>query len=936
MNPQVFMIKVKYNHAKTVKSKKLPVQSIHIGQELSANESGNWIIPTHFRYTKQDYIRQIGIRLPSSYLDYEILFSPPNQNFSVSLTYSKKYDIWYEDTLFSYTKKRGYFKFDESSLLTGMTSPGSVVLLKKSLKTSEISSLGAVHFVPSSLSAEDYNVMLTELYVIHEDFIKDHRNTARAGILSIDSYINLNERINTLSIALNQINSNPHKELKLITSRKASNKLENKRFDLATEWEKYLSPGQSAYKVKNLTPVTQTYENQMIKQVLEQLNHHLSFGTHHPLFQKYIVKRLVNEQNILLSNSDYSLSLSRLEKQKGENYTHLKNVKDQLAKSVQQFQDIENSVYKKVFQSADFNSTPPVLENPNLYVDVQVNLRLNGSLLDLHNYSHYYNKSGIHFSLNYDNHTPAARRVLEVNNYQLGNAPITKPNSHFGKIHLDSMHVLSHFLLHTLFNEHAVKLKTPAHIKIFGKVKDLNKGLDAVSSPNPNSSSYNSYSFNFVEITYVSINGKKLIVDSSQENLHAFINKKLVMNIDNLETYETDLINFKQLERVTSLEDEIQQFWRLSLQYKQLKEKITTLLKLPLFQNISTDIKLPVYPTPLFLHNPSYGLAWKAIHGIENETSVFLLASESNKQIGTIKSEKLFETWSLFKMIHLLSGEMGWSLSDRSSIQLFLKTYFKSNGKLQNFTATLTKDSWKLKIFYEPVIDVHPESYLTPDYVFQFSYDNTPLGISILDAKYRNYDAQGIEMWVKDINEVAIEKYGQMIPKHQNWRHRILSSSILHSNIDFSKNNTVLCHPYHVLYNKELFKQELSLKNAHRFTSISMTPSDLMHFKNWFRLQMEFHLNDYRSCWYCGESSNIEEKQLSTKGGFPKFYYSCKNCNEFWVKVHCQANKHKLIKHLDNYHLQFRKANTSKWYVVCPSCGDGRPDQVLIEDDLPF
>lgn len=55
-----------------------------------------------------------------------------------------------------------------------------------------------------------------------------------------------------------------------------------------------------------------------------------------------------------------------------------------------------------------------------------------------------------------------------------------------------------------------------------------------------------------------------------------------------------------------------------------------------------------------------------------------------------------------------------------------------------------------------------------------------------------------------------------------------------------------------------------------------------------------------------------------------KYHYSCKNCNEFWVKNHCFGSvDHKLIKHRDNYHL-LNNDTSNPWHLICPICGNGR------------
>lgn len=79
-----------------------------------------------------------------------------------------------------------------------------------------------------------------------------------------------------------------------------------------------------------------------------------------------------------------------------------------------------------------------------------------------------------------------------------------------------------------------------------------------------------------------------------------------------------------------------------------------------------------------------------------------------------------------------------------------------------------------------------------------------------------------------------------------------------------------------------------------------------------------FGPESYRCCWSCGERKDLAIRQLVTH---PKYHYTCKACNEYWVKVHCSQNGDHLVKHTLNYHLQVRR--NQRWFVVCPTCRDG-------------
>src|SRR5690606_31615111 len=131
--------------------------------------------------------------------------------------------------------------------------------------------------------------------------------------------------------------------------------------------------------------------------------------------------------------------------------------------------------------------------------------------------------------------------------------------------------------------------------------------------------------------------------------------------------------------------------------------------------------------------------------------------------------------------------------------------------------------------------------YLTPDFVLKFKRNGRDMGLVILDAKYRNYESQGKDQWLKDIITIAINKYGNMQPIDAKWQAPIISSNILHSDVTISENAEEQYNPYHVMYNEDLFSTTLSNEAPHKYGSIYMIPSKTYIFKNWFRLIMEFH-----------------------------------------------------------------------------------------------
>ena len=165
----------------------------------------------------------------------------------------------------------------------------------------------------------------------------------------------------------------------------------------------------------------------------------------------------------------------------------------------------------------------------------------------------------------------------------------------------------------------------------------------------------------------------------------------------------------------------------------------------------------------------------------------------------------------------------------------------------------------KMKIIYEGEIRYEENKKKCPDYQFVLTvYDkvnkvNFKPVRAYLDAKYRNYDVQGLEETFinKDIIEVAIEKY---------------------------------------------LKTFLGTNNEPIVSMIAHSCNDSKY--------VEYHLSLYYVCWNCGEAKNIEKIEKTTISGFVKYHYTCKECNEFWMKSHCSVPKlnHGIIKQIENYH----------------------------------
>lgn len=914
MYADLYMIKVNYNHNTLPIRNQLPVRAIDIGDKIPQKNELEWVVPNHYRSQHSDSIRQIGIRFPDIKTHPEIVsISSPDKKNKHDFIYDSKENIWFEPTKFSEKKSKSFFLFDESTVLTGITNAGVGILSYTTNNNSY--DFAKIHFIPSSLSISDYEDMIADLYKIREDLIRDDRNIAKTIIKSNKTDMDLRKQLYKLATAIKLVNTNPHALLKMQTTMKKP-QISN-QFNLQMEIEQYINPGKLKYKSKSLRHEINTYENKIIKQLLEDLLLYTKTLGSKSSIVDIRLRNILNERELYFYKSNIELkkllkSVEKLENDNAYKYEHSK-----LMKKTQEYEIEDSTIINLTKRLADF--ADDLIDLQKLHY-VELNLEMNGLFNEDNEYIHYQTNQGMKGHLKYDRRDSH----LTIKNYVTGehSSPI-EPLSHFGTINLISNHLPSHIRFFKAFSEASQRASIDSSrlISIRGYVRPQTNNVDAVSLLKKGK--YPKYIFDFVYISSVFINNTEIHVPLDEGSLIKFLKNDLPIMINSEEQYEDNLMKLKQLEKLQFLTRKKKEIIENAEGFDELTDTINELLKLDLFTTLKSKERLPIIPTQIFLHNPYYRVAWHAVREITEEIKDSLSTVRYQEMISASKVEQIFETWILYKMIYILTNELGWELKNYKDIVAYLDQYLINNKKeLKKFSVTLYWQEWTLELYYEPKINIGSK-YLLPDFVFKFKKGNVYTGMVILDAKYRNYMTQGEAFWVKDIKNVAMEKYGNLESTVEEWNYPIISSSIIHSDMSISKNTEDKYNPYHVMYNEDLFDTRLSKETAHKYSSICLTPSETYTFKNWFRMIMEYHLDEYEVCWNCGETGEIHKRQLLTKKGYVKYYYTCKSCKEFWIKVHCRLNHHKIIKHLNNYHLQVEDRN--QWWTVCPACGDGKP-----------
>lgn len=924
MHAELYMISVKYKHSELPNEQGyLPITTIDVGQKINERKEGEWVVQTHYRESTNDFIRQIAFRFNSPLEKGDRVYLHEfNGKTGFPFHYDATHDIWFQPTCFEKTKRRGreYYQYDNNQMLVGLTNAGSVCVSVVRERTCHAQY--RVYFVPSSLKLRDYEEMVSDLYRIREEFVRDERNVAKTELRQDHVLMILEEQLEKLRKAIIRIDAQPHAMLKLHSVKKKISV--TGRFDIRAEIEQYMSPGQPTYKHRIMSEVVTTYENQLIKQLLQDL---LLYAERHgetDAGTNATLRRVQNQQKAFFEKSDMRIQAAFQSLDEINNPDKFEQVYHQFQNEADQHLAREQQIHQITSKNSDFYNTNKMLSGLSY---IELSCLCSGTL----KYSHNQSLEGLQANFSY-NKTKSSF-YAQYYTVQTPFGKVTKTtNSYFGNIQLISNHAQSHALLYEAFNSTILQKTNERLLPVVlkGYVKPAFNGIDPVCAVDPHNKRFNLYSFQFVYLDEVIIDGRPIDVPQTKRELLDILTK-IPVEIPNSEVAEEAEIRLNQLQQLRTLQQKKHYITKQAADYEKLRQTVEQCLTYPLFQKVQLQKRLVSRPTQLFLHDPNYRSVWQAIKRIEYELSASLYTKEHGQLIGTTKVEQIYEVWTLYKILQLATQEMGWLCDNKSSVREVLDNYMLEGKSLKQFSTKMYLGEWTIELYYEPVIHLQNGSYVTPDFVLRYIYKEKPVGLAILDAKYRNYDSQGEWQWIRDVEDVAMNKYGQLQPIDSKWQLPLLHSGIIHCDEAISNGNEERYNPYHVMYNEKLFPNISSVGTEHLFGSLYMIPSQIHVFKNWFRMIFEYHLKSYNCCWNCGERQEVSRRPLSTRGGNRKYHYTCKKCNEFWVKVHCANNGHHLVKHTLNYHLQVNR--NQRWFVVCPIpiCLDGTRQSEFIE-----
>lgn len=869
----------------------------------------------------------------------------------IALDYDEKHDIWFEKIKYQIsthekTKKQRLVR--KPLKITGIVDAGTIKLVVKQNGSNVYEAY--VHFLPSSLSKQDYDLMLTDLFRINEQLFRADSNVA-IGNKKHHQIEQLQSIMKELESPIYTINSQPHAALTFQWNKEKYNR--NAKFRMRTEIERQMNPGKHKVSVFQPHETTQIIENEMIKTELIRLKKYCEFYAEDKLLKadqqqlnretNMTIKKLGgNLRNKLMNVGALKESGQIIEEELAEYYKTLINEKENNNQALNELiKEQLNRIANLNERLSPVHTTAVVELSITLHSD---QFKQNIALSNLSNsikseYCNIYAENAITFN---------------GYRYKTYNESYSSPYiySKYVNIHVHTKQIEEHAKLANLFEYAKTELaqqtdSSSVNITIEGNVvydtRKANPDGDIIGVKDDRYSyaEIRNYTFTFTNITGATIDNNEVDLTMIEEDATSKIMPYLLTNINKTKFIQLDA-------KQETLQHEIHLISHLLTECKKhnketinarhfgkIAQTIDEWLQLPVFRTIHTSGLERLKPTQLFLHDPTYLIVWNLMNQIDESIDLTLIPDFGELRFGVKKMHEIYETWVLYKMIHILTEDMGWKIKDKTNAQqYFLNFVSQSNRKsLHHFTITLTQRNWKIIIYHEPRINLKHSTYYKPDYTFQFFHDGDQIGNAYIDAKYRNYIEQGSseneqiarknaeKIWNSDIEDTAIEKYGNINAEKPEWNKDTLASFIIHPDITFGMRKELSGENYHIYYNDELHPGMITgdQENVHKYGSIYMTPSAIYPFKNWIRMVMEFHIGAYDKCWTCG-SENVEEKVKYTISNFPKFYYTCLDCNDtFWVKTHCRKG-HTIIKYVNTYHK--RADRNDRWHIVCPTCED--------------
>lgn len=950
-----YMIYVDYNHTGSrIENKFLPINQIFIESKINYEREKNfWYTQNHYRAfiplndRKEARIFQIGFKLEdynNDINDIVVQFKQNKNEKSIILCYHDVYKVWFQKSVFQNKRNKEtglYNPENKDNFLRGLNHAGEVeveVYVKEEYVLSE-----RVLFLPSSISVSDYNIMIADLYRIREELVIKNKVEVKIGVHKEKTIDSLEKIISKIEGPIRYINKFPASNIKI-----EKNFIKDKtisRFNPEVEIQRKINHGKLKYKTLIKKEDVSIRENTIVKQQLQQLGDYcLKLLAPQELVDSDKEALWIEAVSILEKSSNRIRNKILREGIHQLNKTDIKELLNEIKKEVEdtlnKILSRKQYIYQKLFQNKFVN------QDDRTGIPVILFLKV---FAKYYYKSMDYSKGKVSVTIG-SGKIPDDKRpsiLFEGYKYYSNNQWVDplEVNSIFCEILNGSTSNKEQLIILKALNE-CLGTEEKIHEGIDFEIKGFlsrnvqyRNDTDIIGKPKQNSIRKD-YKFIFNKIHSVSINNNNYLLNANEDETVDELANYLLDHDEEVQELQEKMLRLETEEqtvlKLNALINEQTLISKEANRYKEVANRVRTLLELSMFQGIRDTSLQPLIPTQLFLHDPYYKKIWRCLNDSEKVIGAALIPGNKNKGIGVNNVNEIYEVWSLIKMITILTEKMGWTLTNKQSLIESLDSHLIKRKTVKGFKVNLELGGILLEITYEPKIlfegDINSKR---PDFRFLFKRKNyfgniEDFGVVYLDAKYRNYKEQdlynqGELEWKKDINEVAIGKYG-IKPDKDNPNIRTFASFILHPDIVLGMEKEIKGDNYFAYYNKKLFPGLLEKQNqeeVHKYGSIYLLPTATHSFVTWFKMILEYKLNLHEKCWSCGNQYSIRRETKYTGKGYPKYYYYCENdkCNEFWIKNHCSQKGHKLVKHVNNYHRQ--KSRNYEWYVVCPTCGDG-------------
>lgn len=336
-----------------------------------------------------------------------------------------------------------------------------------------------------------------------------------------------------------------------------------------------------------------------------------------------------------------------------------------------------------------------------------------------------------------------------------------------------------------------------------------------------------------------------------------------------------------------------------------LRPQIDQLLRSPLLKGIQYRTSLIIEPTLVLIRNPAYYAIYDGYKYFEK-----ILQFNEQQQIEALlervpieRTSKLYEYWVFiqvyeelkrmgFKDVDGSKGILG--MLDKNTFRLKEDTHLELIGDSNLYKY---KDKTvKVSIYYNHSLGPN-NNFLRPDIFIEFigkiEFIENEKKILILDAKYRDYDAQGYSQYKEeDVNDTANNKYLKLQRKNNDdgsWieiegveeiREQIAASFIIHSH-----------------YDEKRFIDYGSAGNANKYGAIPLVPNERgfnsTNMKMLLKMFMRMHLHLFNICW---SETGVHEQPVKANRGKKlggrnreecEWEYHCPECDNRWWVNHC-------------------------------------------------